>query len=265
MTLSDYHSILEENTDDTVYHESAYHTKGTFYGESVDDDVTAVTGFRERWGPTVVVFYIAVVAIAVLSFAYIGSKPASNVTSFVSYYDSNTYKRTHSNIGTLFSLASPTIILNGTLPDQYTCKQGVGSGVSPPLNWTDAPGASQDFMVAMEKVGGYSWCVYDLVGLSSLPANNTDIGITGGTVEFSSTDKHVTRYTYDEPCSKGPGMRVYSFIIFAFSKPVVPVLTAMGVSAKSVNPILVLDLMADSYLGSAVLPCNFTLYTLPNQ
>ena len=161
----------------------------------------------------------------------------------------------------LFTLESSAFLANGTLPDIYTCKAGIESGISPPLHWSNAPTGTKDFVVTMKKESGYSWCLYNIESLLfELPANNTDVGIFGGTVEFSSADKHVTKFRYDEPCSKGPGVRDYTFQVFAFSKSVESTLSSMGISHDKINPILILNSMGDSLLGIATMTCYFALY-----
>ena len=197
-----------------------------------------------------------IVSVSFLCIQYFGSS-MTHQTNFSTNPD-QMYLESSSNVFTLSSSAFPA---NGTLPDMYTCKVGDELGVSPPLDWINAPAGTIDFAVAMKKKTGYSWCVYDIQSsISELLANSTDVGITGGTVEFDSSDKNVTRYDYDEPCAKGPGVAEYTFQVFAFSRSVSSALLSMGISKKSTNPVVILDVMGDSLLGVASLPCYFTLY-----
>ena len=199
-----------------------------------------------------------IVSVSFLCIQYFGSS-MTHQTNFSTNPD-QMYLESSSNV---FTLSSSAFSANGTLPDIYTCKVGDELGVSPPLEWINAPAGTTDFVVTMKKNSGYSWCVYDIQSsFSELPANSTDVGITGGTVEFSSSDKHVTRYDYDEPCSKGAGMREYTFQVFAFSRSVSSALLSMSIAKKSANPVVILDVMGDSLLGVASLTCYFTLYVL---
>lgn len=160
-----------------------------------------------------------------------------------------------------FKLGSAAFGYNGTLPDKYTCKLGDDTGVSPPLNWSHVPQNAEDFMIVMWKTSGYSWGVYNIsTTLDHLDEAESVNGIAAGTVEFDTTDKHVSKFMYDEPCSKGPGLKSYVFYIFAFSTRVKPVMDLLGLGVRDVNPIIIANAMVDDILDVAALPVNFDLY-----
>ena len=167
-----------------------------------------------------------------------------------------------SNSSHLFLLESSAFSQNGTLPDIYTCKLENSTGIdgtSPPLQWNGAPDGTKEFLVAMVKETGYSWSVYNIPNdVFYLDADNT-AWTTGGTIEFEDS-KHVTKFSYDEPCSKGPGSRDYTFVVYAFSRRVQPILDLYKISRVNVNPIEILAFMNSSVLGMASLDVHFTLY-----
>ena len=159
-----------------------------------------------------------------------------------------------------FTLGSSMFLPNGTLPDKFTCKLGINN-ISPPLNWTNAPQGTEDYMVAMWKQSGYSWSVFNITSTVDQLLEGNSLYTTGGTVSFVYDEAELTRFSYDEPCSKGPGSKKYVFYIYAFSQRVIPVLEALGVPTDEYNPIVILEAMADSTLGVASVTTHFTRYT----
>lgn len=120
--------------------------------------------------------------------------------------------------GSSFSVTSPGAP-NGVLSVRYTCD---GEGISPPLQWTNAPTGTKGFAVLMDHVppeGGHHWYLVAW-GIPAtrhgLPAGATDIGILGGNSVNPDPG-------YAPPCSRGPGEKIYTVTVFALSgKPRLP-------------------------------------------
>lgn len=215
------------------------------------------TKHYKKFGVALFISMVSVFAVAV-SFSLISLSAKKGPTNMRIVRD---YRHIYgTDTGSEFQLGSIAFPSNGTLPDMYTCKAGSGTGISPPLNWSFVPEGTADLMIVMWKASGYSWSVYNIsMDIDHLDAGESVNGIVGGTVEFDPSDEHVTKFEYDEPCSKGPGSRTYIFYIFAFSTRIKPYMARAGV--KSVNPIEITSAMSDEIIAVAALPTHFTLYT----
>jgi phosphatidylethanolamine-binding protein (PEBP) family uncharacterized protein len=195
----------------------------------------------------------------------------------VSFMQSH-YETTSTNLSTTdtslpFTLSSSAFVDNSTLPDMYTCKTGIGLGISPQLSWSNVPEGTVEFYVAMSKVSGYDWSVYAIpateVGLLAdnehMGYNGTmGVGKRGGTEKkfidappYTDISDFLPKYYYDEPCSSGPGSRWYEFTVYAFDTKIVPVMDALGLNY---TPSFVLESMQDHFLGQSSLLTHFTLY-----
>ena len=174
-----------------------------------------------------------------------------------------------------FVLTSPAFEADGTFPEQYTCKLGTETGVSPPLAWTGAPEGTVDYLITMKKESGYSWAVYDISSdithvdeaVSNAAASGATVGLIAGTEAwdidvppFISTANYVSMYKYEEPCSKGPGAKWYLFTIYAFSKRAADVMAENNFEKENTKPTQILEIMNDYILGSAAITANFNLY-----
>ena len=174
-----------------------------------------------------------------------------------------------------FVLTSPAFEADGTFPEQYTCKLGTETGVSPPLAWTGAPDGTVDYLITMKKESGYSWAVYDISSdinhvdeaVSNAAASGATVGQIAGTEAwdidvppFISTANYVSMYKYEEPCSKGPGAKWYLFTIYAFSKRAADVMAENNFAKENTKPTQILEIMNDYILGSAAVTANFNLY-----
>ena len=248
---ADYQSLQPNGSENEAIFDSKY--------DKVDDETL---GAEKRWNiNTVTTASTLIITTLIVSLSFMCIQIYGSSTSRETNLSLNPELMYLKSSTDLFTLESSAFLPNGTLPDIYTCKGGIETGISPPLNWSNAPVGTTDFVVTMKKESGYSWCLYNIENrFSELLANNTEVGTFGGTAEFSSTDKHVTKFAYDEPCSKGPGVRDYTFEVFAFSESVNSTLSSMGISDEEINPILILDTMGDKLLGIASLICHFTLY-----
>jgi len=111
-----------------------------------------------------------------------------------------------------FILSSSAMIAGGDLPITYTCD---GDSLSPPLSWTGAPENTIEFALVMDHVAApddvhWYWLMYNIdSGVSSL-----DAGQTQGTLGTNSVN---SLNEYAPPCSQGPGVKLYSFTLYALS------------------------------------------------
>ena len=115
-----------------------------------------------------------------------------------------------------FTLTSTKFVEGDMLPEDYTCD---GDGVSPPLDWANAPSGTEQFLLTRSNiydtsVGAtrYDWTVY---GISSkVDSIDTDgslkIGEIGGT--FPGIE-----YEYRSSCSVGEGMKLVTFKVHALN------------------------------------------------
>jgi phosphatidylethanolamine-binding protein (PEBP) family uncharacterized protein len=192
-------------------------------------------------------------------------------------------KTTSTNLSTttgppssLFTLYSSAFVANGSLPNMYTCKNGIGLGVSPPLSWRKLPEGTKELYVTMSKDSGYDWSVYAIPATAmGLPTDNEHadttiskngtiaVGISGNTevwyidvYPFINTGNYNTKNGYDEPCSSGPGAKWYKFTVYAFGQEVGPVIKKSGLGFK---PSVILENMQDYILGQSSMTVTFTL------
>ncbi len=113
-----------------------------------------------------------------------------------------------------FMLSSPEIGADSLLPTDYTCD---GTSATLPLKWTGVPENTVSLVVIMHHVASPAdvhcyWIIYNIpASITCLPRNMTGIGILGTN---SVNDK--TMYT--PPCSQGPGIKSYTYTIYALSQ-----------------------------------------------
>lgn len=106
-------------------------------------------------------------------------------------------------------------VVAGALPATYTCD---GAAQSPPLAWSGAPATTARYAVLFTTVPAdgstkYNWLLYDI------PAGTTSIAAGGsaGTIGFADDGGGLA---YAPPCSQGPGLKTYTFTVYALSGPV---------------------------------------------
>ncbi|UUO21961.1 YbhB/YbcL family Raf kinase inhibitor-like protein [Colwellia sp. M166] len=149
---------------------------------------------------------------------------------------------------TALKLFSPAFLDNQVLPVQFTCE---GDGISPPLNWQGVPDDAKSLVLIMDhmpidhrpnknppplrhkeaktkKPEGlrWYWSVYNIpasvsgiasganVDVSSNKENEQPVGTFGSNVVNDNNE-------YAPPCSKGPGLKNYTFHLYALSKMLV--------------------------------------------
>ena len=142
------------------------------------------------------------------------------------------------------TLASTEFADGDLYPVQFTCE---GDGISPPLSWSGVPDGAQSLVVIMDHKPGprpklkptgeykpeaasntektpvppklkgpegihWYWTMYNIpVELSGTPVGKS-VGILG-----SNGVNHQNEYA--PPCSRGPGLKDYTFHLYALSKP----------------------------------------------
>ncbi|AZQ84360.1 YbhB/YbcL family Raf kinase inhibitor-like protein [Colwellia sp. Arc7-635] len=145
-------------------------------------------------------------------------------------------------------LFSPAFLDNQVLPVQFTCE---GDGISPPLNWQGVPDDTKSLVLIMDhmpmehrpnnnplpllhkeaitkKPEGlrWYWSVYNIPAnvsgiasgassdVSSNKENEQPVGTFGSNIVNDNNE-------YAPPCSKGPGLKNYTFHLYALSKMLV--------------------------------------------
>lgn len=145
---------------------------------------------------------------------------------------------------TSFTLTSPDVNADGTLPIEYTC-DGASSTLA--LNWSGAPEGTQNYAVTMHHVASptdihWYWEVYNIpASVTSLPKNVVGVGTLG-------TNRVNGQQAYTPPCSKGPGPKEYIYTAYALSAA-----PQFSVPASQVDRAVLLDAIKDITLDSAEL------------
>ncbi len=141
-------------------------------------------------------------------------------------------------------LRSPVVTAGAELPVEFT---GDGAGISPPLEWSGAPAATQAFAVIMHHVDPegrtkWYWTLYNLPAEQrALPANAQGIGVLGN----NGINR---RPGYAPPHSKGPGAKSYTLTLYALSAPL-----RLSVPPAEVNREVLLQAMQGLVLAEAEL------------
>lgn len=119
-----------------------------------------------------------------------------------------------------FRLSSPEIKADSLLPSDYTCD---GESATLPLEWSGEPEGTVGFALIMHHVASITdihwyWVLYNIpANVHSLVKNVAGIGTLG-------TNSVNDRNEYAPPCSQGPGIKAYTYTVFALSaSPVISV------------------------------------------
>ncbi len=152
-----------------------------------------------------------------------------------------------------FTLTSSAGANGGTLPNYATC-DGMGSTI--PLAWANAPAGTKEFALLMTTLPGdgttkWNWVVYHIPSTQkSLPQDAFLIGTMGVGSDGSGT-------VYNPPCSQGPGLKLYTFTLYALSD--VPVFSVPAAQVTGQN---VTDAIGAITLGSASLTLGASRTTM---
>lgn len=171
-----------------------------------------------------------------------GAPPPTNVQS-----ESATQAPASSD-GT-FMLTSPSVSEGGALPKEFTCD---GSSATLPLTWSGAPAGTQHFAVVMHHIPGpgdthWYWVLYNIPAtVTHLEKNSSGVGTLGNNSVNAKTQ-------YAPPCSKGPGLKVYTYTVYALSAE-----PAFSVAAADISRDVLLNAIKDITLASATLNVTYT-------
>lgn len=148
-----------------------------------------------------------------------------------------------------FRLWSPAVAGDGKLPVEFT---GDGAGVSPPLEWRDAPAGTRSFALSMHHLDPegrtkWYWTLYNIPATTErLEKNSRGVGTLG--------NNGVTRREgYAPPHSKGPGAKTYVITLYALSGPL-----ELSEPPARVSREVLLAAMEGRILGSVDLRVNHT-------
>mgnify|MGYP000123470029 CR=1 FL=1 len=126
-----------------------------------------------------------------------------------------------------FTLTSSATAADGSLSTTYTCD---GTSTSPPLSWRGLPTGTVSLAMLMTTIPTqgatkYNWLLYNLPVTDSSIAAGTN---GQGTVGFADDGGGLS---YASPCSQGPGLKTYTFTLYALSQRP----TLMGLAANQVT------------------------------
>ena len=150
---------------------------------------------------------------------------------------------------TAFALTSSVGGEGGTLPADYTCD---GTSSSPALAWANAPVGTKEFALLMTTAPGPGTLKYNWV-LSSIPAGITSLSRNTSGVGTAGVGSDGPAASYQAPCSQGPGLKTYTFTLYALSAS--PNLT---VAAKAVTGEALSSAMASITLASTALNLGYS-------
>jgi phosphatidylethanolamine-binding protein (PEBP) family uncharacterized protein len=119
-----------------------------------------------------------------------------------------------------FVISSSEIKSDSLLPIDYSCD---GVSATLPLEWSGEPQGTAAFALIMHHIASptdvhWYWVLYNIpVSVHSLPRNVSGIGILG-------TNSVNDGNEYAPPCSQGPGIKAYTYTLYALSSnPVINV------------------------------------------
>lgn len=140
-----------------------------------------------------------------------------------------------------FRLSSMAIGADSLMPAEYTCD---GASSTLPLAWTGAPAATVSYAVIMHHVASptdihWYWVLYNIPSsVTSLAKNVAGTGTLG-------TNSVNDRTQYAPPCSQGPGIKAYTYTLYALSSN--PVIT---IPASQVDRDALLNAIKDITIAS---------------
>lgn len=141
-----------------------------------------------------------------------------------------------------FRISSPEIKSDSLLPAEYTCD---GVSATLPLEWSGEPEGTTAFALIMHHVASptdihWYWVLYNIpLSVHSLEKNVSGIGVLG-------TNSVNDRNAYAPPCSQGPGVKAYTYTVYALSSD-----PAINVPQTEVTRQVLLDAIKNITLSSA--------------
>jgi len=152
---------------------------------------------------------------------------------------------------TKFQLTSPDLGTGNTLPKSATCD---GIGQSPNLNWSGVPSGTKSLALIMNTVPGPArpgetaalshayLVIYNIpVAASQIPAGAKGVGTLGQNFQGKFQG-------YTPPCSQGPGLKKYTFTLYALNSELN--LSASAATEESITAAMQGKIIAKSVLDS---------------
>ncbi len=148
------------------------------------------------------------------------------------------------------SLVSSVMSSGESLPTTYTCD---GDGTSPPLTWSGTPEGTTEYALVMHHEvapddSHWYWVMYD-IDKDTLGLNANENAGTLGTNSVNALNE------YSPPCSQGPGIKAYTFTLYALSQ------SPDFSSSSSVDRDTLLTAIEDITLESVELSVNYERYS----
>jgi phosphatidylethanolamine-binding protein (PEBP) family uncharacterized protein len=166
-----------------------------------------------------------------------------------------------------FKLYSDVMNDGGNLPYAYTCL-GSDGGVSPPMQWKNAPDDTEEFMITMTTdaylhTGEFlytrtDWVLYNIDNDEDeiKAGNEEEIGDPGGTYPG------VAKYEYSPPCPTGSGNKTYVFTIYALGGKLSNYISKEDDDAADVGPNMIeLAEKKDLILATSSISTSFCMYS----
>ena len=151
-------------------------------------------------------------------------------------------------------LTSPDFKEGGELPQEFTCD---GKGVSPSLSWSNIPAAAQSLVLIMDTIPGplrpgevdigkhFYFTVFNIpTTVSSIASGATNVGTVGQNFQGK-------KLGYTPPCSQGPGIKKYSFYLYALS-------SKLTISANNATEVALMEAMKGKVISTAELNVFYT-------
>jgi phosphatidylethanolamine-binding protein (PEBP) family uncharacterized protein len=145
------------------------------------------------------------------------------------------------------TLGSPDFKDGGNLPIDFTCD---GKGISPSLSWSNVPTGTQSLVVIMDTIPGplrpgevdigkhFYLTIFNIpITVTSIAAGATNIGTFGQNFQGK-------KLGYTPPCSQGPGIKKYSFYLYALS-------SKLTISANNATEAALMEAMSGKVISTA--------------
>ncbi len=150
------------------------------------------------------------------------------------------------------TLSSTCIGADSLLPAKYTCD---GESATLPVAWKNAPAGTVSYALTMHHVASpedvhWYWILYNIpASVMGLPENTEGIGSLG-------TNSVNDRNEYAPPCSQGPGIKAYTFFIFALSEE-------LNITAppESIDLDFIRNVMQDKIISQATMTVYYSRST----
>jgi len=160
-------------------------------------------------------------------------------------------------------LLSSAFLNYGELPDAYTCGKSLytrrGDGVSPPLNWINPPEGVEEYVIIMSSNSTdppqYNWVYYNISKSITAIEANTSVGRNYARIKNTYNEYNIDgvyqRNGYARPCSDGPGLKWYTFTLYAISDHMINIVPEWDYEANKITAEEFIHYMQDYILAFA--------------